>query len=162
MGILADITNFVGGGLFKEIKDTITTYYPPELSPLQRAELDLKVQGLLANKQAEASRILSDAATQLDKRIAEQEGTASDLQALGWVGKPIVFLRGVQRPLWGYATLYMDFQWFFKSYTFSDQQHTALIIINVLVLGFLFGERAVLNLQPLIEKVFAKPTVGVN
>ena len=162
MGILENITNFVGGGLFKEIKDTITTYYPPELSPLQKAELDLKVQGLLASKQAEASRILSDAAIQLDKRIAEQEGTASDLQALGWCGRPIVFLRGMQRPLWGYATLYMDFQWFFHNHTLNEQQNTALIIINILVLGFLFGERAVLNLQPLIEKVFAKPTAGAN
>lgn len=154
--ILASVTDFVGGGLFKEIKDTLITYYPPDISPLQKAELDLKIQGFLNEKQIQTNQLLTDAAVQIDKRIAEQEGTAADLKVLGWVGKPIIFLRGVQRPMWGFATLYLDHVWLFGGHTFSDQQNTAMIVINVLVLGFLFGERAVLNMQPLIERVFSK------
>jgi hypothetical protein len=51
----------------------------------------------------------------------------------------------------------MDARWFFESgLTFSEQQQTALIVINVLVLGFLFGERAVQNLTPMIVQVFGK------
>jgi len=154
--ILSAVANFVGGGLFKEIKETVLSYLPPDLTPLQKAEVNLKMTELLAAKQLETDKMLSEAAAQIDKRIAEQEGTASDLNALGWIGRPIVFLRGVQRPAWGFATLWLDYKWIFSSNEFSQEQGLAMIIINVLVLGFLFGERAVLNLQPLIEKVFSK------
>ncbi len=154
--LLSAVTDFVGGGIFKEIKETVLAYLPPDITPLQKAELELKVQALLNTKQTEADRILFDASVQLDKRISEQEGTASDLKSLGLLGKPIIFLRGCQRPVWGFATLWIDYMWFFGSYQMSDQQNTALIVINMLVLGFLFGERTILNLQPLIERVFAK------
>jgi hypothetical protein len=154
--LFSTVADFVGGGLFKEVKDTVMAYLPPDMSDLQKAEFNLKVSEALAQKQSEANKMLSEASAQLDKRISEQEGTAADLKVLGWVGKPIIFLRGVQRPLWGYATLWIDVQWFFGSYIMSDKQNLALIVINILVLGFLFGERAVLNLQPLIEKVFSK------
>lgn len=154
--VLTAVTDFVGGGLFKEIKEAFIAYLPPDTTPLQKAEINIKLSELLGAKQAEANRVIADASTQLNARIAEQEGTASDLKVLGIIGKPIIFLRGMQRPLWGYATLWMDFRWFFETHSLSDQQNTALIIINVLVLGFLFGERTVLNLQPLIEKVFSR------
>lgn len=156
MGILSGLTDFVGGSLFKEIKEGVMSYFPPDMSPQQKADMELQVQEMLHNKQLEANRILQESAAQLDKRIAEQEGTASDLNAMGWLGKPIVFLRGVQRPLWGFATLYMDHKWFFEDHNFTEQQQTAMIVINMLVLGFLFGERAIKNLEPLIIRVFAK------
>jgi len=50
----------------------------------------------------------------------------------------------------------MDHQWFFGNFKFDEQQQTAMIVINSLILGFLFGERAIKNLEPLLLKVFAK------
>lgn len=154
MGILSKVSDFVGGGLFKEIKEGIMAYFPPDMTPQQKLEMEMKIETMLADKRIEANRVLNEAATQLDKRISEQEGTAKDLLAMPILGRLVLFLRGVQRPLWGFATLIMDFKWFFGVYTFSDQQNTGLIIINVLVLGFLFGERTIKNLEPLIMKVF--------
>jgi hypothetical protein len=155
MSVLAQITNFVGGSLFKEIKDGITAYFPPDMTPQQKAEAELKVQQMLNDKQREAEKMLTSAANQLDKRIAAQEGTAKDLLALPILGRLMLFLRGVQRPTWGFATLYMDYKWFFDaSSNFSEQQELALTVINLLVLGFLFGERTVKNLEPLILKIF--------
>jgi hypothetical protein len=157
MSILSGITDFIGGGLFKEIKEGVMSYFPPDMTPQQKQEVEFKLELLMQEKTKEANRMLEAAATQLDKRIAEQEGTAKDLAAIGWLGKPILFARGAQRPIWGFATLYMDYQWFFESIReFSDKQESALIVINLLVLGFLFGERAIKNLEPLIIKVFAK------
>lgn len=156
MSLLKKVTDFVGGGLFSEIKSTFMSYFPPDLSPLQKAELEIKLQGLLAEKQIETNRLLQDAANQLDQRIREQEGTASDLKTIPIIGHVLIFARGCQRPVWGFATLYMDFKWFFGSYAFSEQQNTALIVINFLVLGFLFGERTIKNLEPLLIKIFAK------
>lgn len=154
MGVLAKVTDFIGGSLFKEIKDGLISYFPPDMSPQQKAEFELGVEKFLNDKQIAANQILNDAAAQLDKRIREQEGTAKDLLAMPVLGRLVLFMRGLQRPLWGFSTLVMDFKWFFGSYTFTEQQNTGLIVINILVLGFLFGERTIKNLEPLILKVF--------
>lgn len=156
MPFLSGLTDFVGGSLFKEIKEGVMSYFPPDMSPQQKAEAEMKIQEFLHRKEVEANKVLSEAAQQLDKRIAEQEGTAADLKAVPFFGTIVLFLRGLQRPTWGFLTMWMDMQWFFGTYTFTEQQHTAMIVINVLVLGFLFGERTIKNLEPLIIKVFAK------
>ena len=156
MSFLSKVTDFVGGSLFKEIKEGVMSYFPPDMSPQQKAEAEMKVQEFLHRKEVEANKVLTDAAAQLDKRIAEQEGTASDLKAIPFLGPIVLFLRGLQRPTWGFLTMWMDTKWFFGTYTFTEQQQTAMIVINVLVLGFLFGERTIKNLEPLIIKVFAR------
>ena len=156
MSILGKISDFVSGGLFKEVKEAVIAYLPPDLSPTQKADIELKVQALLHKKELEINRVIEDSAKQLDKRISEQEGTASDLKQMPYFGAVIIFFRGMQRPLWGYATMVMDYKWFFESGEYTEQQQTAMIIVNVLVLGFLFGERTIKNLEPLITRVFAK------
>lgn len=156
MSLLTKITDFVGGSLFKEIKEGVMSYFPPDMSPQQKAEAELKVERLLMEKQTQANEFLRQSAAQLDKRIAEQEGTATDLKAIPILGHIVLFARGAQRPIWGFATLWMDAQWFFGNFDFTDRQETALIVINTLVLGFLFGERAVQNLTPMIVQVFGK------
>ena len=157
MSILTKLTDFVDGSLFKEIKEGVMSYFPPDMSPQQKAEASLNIERMLMEKQAQTNKFLQDSATQLDKRIADQEGTAKDLKTIPILGPLILFARGAQRPVWGFATLWMDAKWFFEvGLTFSEQQQTALIVINVLVLGFLFGERAVQNLTPMIVQVFGK------
>lgn len=156
MSILSKLTDFVGGSLFKEIKDGVMSYFPPDMSEQQKTEAKLNIERMLMEKQAQANELLLKSTAQLDKRIAEQEGTATDLKALPVVGRLVLFARGVQRPVWGFATLWIDNQWFFGNYSFTDKQETALIVINVLVLGFLFGERTVQNLTPMIVQVFGK------
>ena len=156
MSFLDKAADFIGGSLFGEIKDTVMAYFPPDMSPQERAKAELQIQAMLHAKQIEANKVLADSAAQLDRRIAEQEGTAKDLLALPILGRVIIFARGAQRPVWGFSTLYMDHQWFFSGGEFNEQQQTAMITINVLVLGFLFGERAIKNLEPLLIKVFAK------
>ena len=162
MGFLTKVTSFFGGSLFKEIKDGVMSYFPPDMSPQEKAEAELKIQQFLHAKQMEANRVLNESAAALDKRIAEQEGTAKDLLALPVIGRVLLFARGAQRPVWGFATIWMDFQWFFGGYTFSEQQNTALIIINTLVLGFLFGERAAQNVLPKMLEYLGKRKEGSN
>tara|TARA_R110000851_G_C12727234_1_gene529232 strand:+ start:72 stop:548 length:477 start_codon:yes stop_codon:yes gene_type:complete len=148
------ITSFLGGDLFGEIKDTFMAYLPPSMTPAQKGEAELKFQKFLHQKEIQANKVIADSSVQLDKRIAEQEGTASDLKQIPIIGRLILFLRGLQRPSWGFFTMYLDFKWFTASPIYTEQQQTALIVINILVLGFLFGERTIQNLSPLIIKVF--------
>lgn len=155
MGILNKLTDFVGGSLFKEIKEGVMAYFPPDMTPQEKAKAALDVDKFLHKKSMETMGLLTEAAVQLDRRIEKQEGTAKDLKALPVVGRLILFLRGCQRPIWGFFTMYLDFIWLTAAGSgYTDQQGVALIVINLLVLGFLFGERTVKNLEPLISKVF--------
>ncbi len=108
MSILSKLADFVGGSLFKEIKEGVMAYLPPDLSPIQKAEIELNMERMLNEKQRQVDQSINEAASMLNMRIAEQEGTAKDLMAMGWLGKPILFLRGIQRPVWGFAVLWMD------------------------------------------------------
>ena len=153
---LSKFSDFIGDSLFKDIKEVVMGYFPPDMSPQQKAEVEIKLQKLLHKKEVEANKLLSEVTQQLDNRIAEQEGTASDLKSIPILGNIMLFLRGLQRPTWGFLTMWMDVQWFFGSYTFTDKQQTDMIVINALVLGFLFGERTIKNLEPLIIKIFPR------
>ena len=162
------IAGFFGGNLFGEIKDVAMAYFPPDQTPNERAEAELKFQDFLHKKEMDGQQVLNDASKQLDKRIADQEGTAKDLKELPVIGRLVLFLRGVQRPAWGFFAMYLDYTWFTKPSmivvndelisAYTEQQQTALIVINILVLGFLFGERTIHNLTPLIIKVFGGKT----
>jgi hypothetical protein len=164
MSLLTKLTDIVGGSLFGSVKDLITEYFPPDMSPEKKAELRQKIDEMEFKKQLAILDAAADAEKTLNQRIAEQEGTASDLRQMPILGRLVLFLRGLQRPAWGFFVMYIDYEWFTNPSTrmmgeqvvqsFTEQQQTALIVINLLVLGFLFGERTVKNLEPLIIKVF--------
>ncbi|MGF1878104.1 hypothetical protein L4D77_22690 [Photobacterium frigidiphilum] len=156
MSILAKITDVIGGSLFGSVKELITDYFPPDMSPEKKAELRQKIDEMEFKKQIAILEAAADAEKTLNQRIAEQEGTASDLKQLPIVGRIVLFLRGLQRPMWGFFVMYLDFEWFTKAPTYTEQQQSALIVINLLVLGFLFGERTITNLKPLIVEVFGR------
>ena len=156
MGLLSKVADFIGGSMFDGVKDTVMAYFPPDMSEADKAKLELELELMFMEKQKQANKFLQESSVALDKRIAQQEGTAADFTSLPVIGRILLFARGAQRPVWGFATLWMDFRWFFGGYTFDEQQQTALIVINVLVLGFLFGERAIQNLTPMLVQVFAK------
>jgi len=158
MSLLKGIADFVSGGLFKEVKEVIKDYFPPDMSPQQQAELQIKLGELEQKKLQQASQLIMDAETNLTQRIATLEGSAQDLRAIPIVGPLVIFLRGLQRPVWGYMTLYIDVMWFSGKWKMEDQQESAMWIINLLVLGFLFGERAIQNLAPLISELMQKKT----
>ena len=150
------ITDFLGGGLFSGAADLIKTYLPPDLTPAEKAEIERELQKYAHEKELKLQELTNEATHLLNERIAQQEGTAKDLKSIPFFGSVMIFLRGLQRPVWGFYTMYLDYVWFTASLEFTDKQEAGLIVINLLVLGFLFGERTVLNLQPLIERIFAK------
>ncbi len=156
MSLLTKITDVVGGSLFGSVKELITDYFPPDMSPEKKVELQRKIDEMEFKKQIAILEAAADAEKTLNQRITEQEGTASDLKQLPIVGRIVLFLRGLQRPMWGFFVMYIDFEWFTKAPTYTEQQQSALIVINLLVLGFLFGERTITNLKPLIVEVFGR------
>lgn len=149
------IANFLSSGLFSGITELVKDYFPPDLSAAEKMELELKMREWAHEKELELQRLTNEATNLLNERIAQQEGTAKDLKGVPVLGTLILFLRGMQRPIWGFFTIYLDYSWFTTAVVYTDKQEGGLILINILVLGFLFGERTILNLQPLIEKIFS-------
>lgn len=94
---------------------------------------------------------------EFSRRTIAMEGTASDLQAVPYLGAVVIFARGMFRPLFSYAVLYWDWLFFTsQGAVWDEQQKTLLLTVNLIVLVFFFGERAVKNLAPLLSRVFAK------
>lgn len=158
--ILTKAVDFFSGGLGSSVVQAVKDYYPPSMSEQEKAELDLRIKTSVDENALKVQELVIQEQTIFNNRIAELEGTAKDLKAVPLLGPLMLFLRGCQRPIWGYATLYMDFKVFSGTWgALSEQQEGALYIINLLVLGFLFGERAIKNVTPLIERMIKAKTV---
>lgn len=154
MAIFDKLADLLGGGLVTSVLDTVKAYLPPGMTPQQEGELKLELERMAFEKKKQADAMLADAERQVTERISLLEGTATDLRAVPLVGPLMLFARGIQRPVWGFAVLYADMMWFSGKWgVLSAQQESALWVINLLVLGFLFGERAVANLAPVISDV---------
>ncbi len=127
------------------------------LVELEKVTGEIKVELAKVDERREANRLQADAegVDQFNKRINQHEGTAADLKTMPVLGRLMLFLRGCQRPVWGFGVLYMDVMLIVKDAQLPEGNYFGLmmLIINLLVLGFLFGERAVLNLQPLILRI---------
>lgn len=157
MSILDKVVNLFGGGLVDSVLKTVEKYLPPDLSPAEKATLELELQKLAFEKQKQADAIMADAEKRVTERISLLEGTATDLRAIPWLGPIMLFMRGAQRPVWGFAILYSDMMWFSGKWgALTQQQESALWVINLLVLGFIFGERAVANLAPVIGDLLSR------
>ena len=145
MDLFGGIANFLTGGLGSKIVDTVVGQFPDKLS--EKDKENIKVAVIEATRAHEKEQII-----EYNKRISDMEGTAKDLQQFGWLGRCVVFLRGSQRPVWGYCVLGMDAMVFSGKWVLTGEKlESAFWVINFLVLGFLFGERAMKNVMPLIK-----------
>lgn len=157
MAIFDKIASLFGGGLVDSMLDTVKAYFPPGMTPQQEAELKLELERLAFEKQKQADSMLADAERQVTERISLLEGTATDLRSIPVIGPIMLFMRGAQRPAWGFAVLYADMMWFSGRWgVLTQQQESALWVINLLVLGFIFGERAVANIAPVIGDMMSR------
>jgi len=156
MGMLDFLTGGVGGELAKGAMDIAKGFFPAKLSEEDEQRLKMQLQALTNNHIKEMQVVANKEQAEFNSRIKDLEGTASDLKTIPFIGPVIIFLRGLQRPAWGFATLHIDFKWFSGEWPFDENQTNAMYLINLLVLGFLFGERAIKNLEPLITKILAK------
>ena len=148
------LLGFLSGGLVKEAREAIRDYFPPSMSDKEKAELDFRIKTTLRESSLKASSLANQAIEGFNNRIKELEGTAKDLQSIPIVGRLIIFLRGCQRPIWGFGTLILDWKVFSSAWTLtSPKEQVAFVLINCLVLGFLFGERTLINLMPVIKMI---------
>ena len=121
----------------------------------EKREFQLEVQKWAHEKEMQINNAANEAATVLDKRINEQEGTAKDLLQAGWLGRIVIFLRGLQRPVWGYSTIYFVWRYYIGGLEHTQQNYNLTLTLILLVGGFLFGERAIKNVAPFIKDMLS-------
>ena len=137
--------------------DGIKSYFPPDMSEEQKANVTLALKKIELERDIAANKAMAEAEKSINERIAAHEGTAKDLMAFPLVGRVIIFARGCQRPVWGFGVMWADVQWFSGAWgQLSQQQESALWVINLLVHGFLFGERAIKNVMPFVSAYLGK------
>jgi hypothetical protein len=154
MNILKTLIGFATGGTsttLEAVWDKVKDVLPDSEAKTQARAQHEEILRAREKDQLDAAIELAD---NLNQRIAAYEGTASDLKAMPYVGPLLLMARGAQRPIWGYATIWLDYKVYSGTWAIrADQPEltTAFYVINFLVLGFLFGERALVNLLPVVE-----------
>lgn len=154
MNILKSLVGFATGGTGAAVWDVVEQFLPD-------SEAKLKARIALEDAQRQRDKDNLDSAIalaeNLNQRIAAYEGTASDLRGVPYIGPLLLLARGAQRPIWGYAVIWLDYKVYSGAWVISDQPElqAAFYVINFLVLGFLFGERALVNLLPVLESLLA-------
>ncbi len=109
---------------------------------------------IAAQKEKDDADAANEATKALTDRIATLEGTAADLKGIPILGPVMLFFRGAQRPVIGYAMMYLDYMVFSGLWKVAEGAMTNLFwLMNALVLAFLFGERAVTNIAPLLTNM---------
>ena len=175
MSFFGKIVDFISGGVGSKIVDTVAAHFPPDMSEKEKEQMKLVIAQASREYELELLRVAQKEQEAFNQRIKDLEGTAADLNQAGVLGRIILFLRGLQRPIWGFAVLYLDFMVFSGAWpvtkapsgqttnaageavaaaaggiTGMDLQ-SAFWVINFLVLGFLFGERAMRNVLPFFQ-----------
>ena len=158
MDVFGKIMSVLSGNLVGTIADTVKAYFPPSMTDQEKASLTMAIAQAESEKTLKAAALANEADKEFNARLRDLEGTAADLKSIPILGSVMLFLRGSQRPIWGFGTLFLDYQVFSKMWelTPGTQQESAFYVINFLVLGFLFGERAVQNVMPYLSQLFGK------
>jgi hypothetical protein len=169
MSFFTKVINFISGGIGEKIIETVREYFPPALSEADRVKIEVAIREASRQHELRLIALAQREQQAFDQRVKELEGTAADLRQFGFIGKIVIFLRGIQRPIWGFFVLYLDLMVFSGRWEFRGVESggasgalpldllSAFWVVNFLVLGFLFGERAMRNVMP-----FFKQRMGVN
>lgn len=151
MKLLADALEVLKGDFFKNISDAIDPWITTKT---EKQEIQLRVNEAAHKFEVELQELALKQDAEFNQRIKDMEGTAKDLNQSGFFGKVIIFLRGAQRPIWGYLVIVLDALVYSDTWILTEGsvKEKTFLAINFLVLGFLFGERAVKNIMPIIRQ----------
>jgi hypothetical protein len=143
----------IATGLGGKLIDAAKEYFPPAMSDAEKKAAELEMLKVAHEVEVELLQETTKAQAEFNQRIKDLEGTAKDLKVIPIIGPLVIFLRGLQRPVWGFAVMWIDFNVFSGIWKLETEMlQNAFWLVNFLVLGFLFGERALQNVLPFLER----------
>ncbi len=150
MALWDKIIGAVDGGLGGVIERVVDRVLPPKLDEAEKAQIKLELMKATAEHETAMMRASIEAENALTERVKALEGTAADLRTVPILGPIMIFMRGSFRPVCCYFTLFWDWKMF--SGRWPHQSDEVILMINLLVFGFVFGERAVKNIMPIADR----------
>ncbi len=138
----------------REISTQVLAILPPTVTEVEKKEVSLKVEQIIERRICDLKVAQVDIECEVNQKIEKLAQTTKDLEKVPFFGKVGLFMRGMQRPIWGFSLLYIDLKvlsggWLLPA---GSQTESAFWLLNLLILGFLFGERAVRNVMPMIRQ----------
>lgn len=123
-------------------------FLPDKMSEGERAEMEL-----------EAQRWVAEQAHREDSSFREfvlgYEGRAKDYENIPFVGPVVLLFRGLIRPVFTVLVGYLDYLFFTEpASAFTGEQAALLKVVNIIVLTFWFGERALTN-SGIVDKILS-------
>jgi len=143
----------------------IVDKYVTGMDPQKRASMEAEI--LAASRKHEVDLIAkaTEAQVAFNQRIADMEGTAKDLKGFPVIGPLLIGVRGMLRPAVIIFTILLDYQVFSGAWASApdgEALYTSRVfwLINLLVFGFIFGERGLQNVLPWLERYRAAKNGG--
>lgn len=155
MGLAQKVLDIVSGGLVGNIIDVAKSYFPPNMTESEKLEAEMKMMQIKAGVDLQLQEMLNETEKNFNDRIMAMDGTAEQIKDIWFVGPTVIFLRALQRPIWGVGTIILDWQVFSGAWIIKEgsRQDICFLIINLIILIFLFGERTFRNIAPLVERL---------
>ena len=147
--IIGKVLGVLSGGVTDRAMDIIERQFPGKLGPEEKARISMELKQLDHERELAAEKAGQAAVESLNTRIANYEGTAGEVRGIFIIGPLIILIRSLFRPVASYATIWLDFSYFTAGGVWPEGSASLLLAINLIVLGFWFGERTIKNLMPL-------------
>lgn len=162
-GITRTALGVVTGGLTERIIDIVDEAAGDDLSPEQKLKIRLGAQGEITARERIAAETADQQEKNVTERVAKLEGTAKDLMSVPILGPLVLFIRGTIRPGITILVGVIDYRVFTGDVVLVQQAGDVtvnllplLVTINLVVLGFWFGERAFKNVAPLAAQFLTR------
>lgn len=127
---ISAVSNLISKGLDKFVGD--------KMSEAEREELKFKMAAYTMEEARKRDSEFRDF-------VVEYEGAARDYREIPVIGPFMMMLRGIIRPAFTVLVGYLDWIYFTGPEIWTGEQSGLLKAVNIIVLMFWFGERAVKN-----------------
>jgi hypothetical protein len=126
---ISAVSNLISTGLDK--------FFPDRMSEDDKEKLKFQMLAFSAEEARKAGSAFRDF-------VVQYEGAAKDYTNIPIIGPTVLLVRGLIRPAFTVLVGYLDWL-YFSGVGWTDEQSSLLKAVNIVVLMFWFGERAIQN-----------------
>ncbi|MGB1238833.1 MAG: hypothetical protein ACPG4U_11525 [Pseudomonadales bacterium] len=145
----------------KAMSQQVAQSLPETLKQAEKELVALKVEALIDKQTSDLKIAHAQVKADVNARMQALATSTKDLEKVPILGSLGLLLRGLQRPIWSLALLFIDLKVLSGAWKVEEgsQLDAVFWLLNLLILGFLFGERAAKNVLPVINRQLGRSSV---
>lgn len=148
MSLSERIGNTLSNGVLENLAERVFALLPKNLTIAEREEIELEIAEATCTYYGKLLTLSAKQDAEYNRRLKGMEGTAKDLLQFGLLGRIVWALRNLQRFSWVVFLFFLNMMIFSGGWQIPETEAasaylnltSAFWMINVLILGFLFGE----------------------